>query len=296
MKNAINYYYNLYPDNIHQTEKGYYFFINKTRYFLTKYLGDPKEIQKIYNMHLHLLNQNFYVHPIVLNAQNQIITTINNEPYILMITIYYENKINLNDIIYFLNTMASSSEKTVPNWGELWSQKNDYLEYQISMLGQNHPILRESFSYYIGMGETAIQLVNSLEKVNIPLVYAHKRLKITDQQYDLYNPLNITVDFAVRDIAEYLKSRFFSGENIEQELTYYLNNAKLSMQEYLLFLARLIYPTYYFDLYEEIITGRKSDEEIKKIITKVDDFENIIKRIYHYYKTFLPISKIDWLE
>lgn len=295
MKNAINYYYNLYPDNIHQTEKGYYFFINKTRYFLTKYLGDPKEIQNIYNMHLHLLNQNFYVHPIVLNAQNQIITTINNEPYILMITIYYENKINLNDIIYFLNTMASS-EKIIPNWGELWSQKNDYLEYQISMLGQNHPILRESFSYYIGMGETAIQLVNSLEKINIPLVYAHKRLKITDQQYDLYNPLNITVDFAVRDIAEYLKSRFFSGENIEPELTYYLNNAKLSMQEYLFFLARLIYPTYYFDLYEEIITGRKNDEEIKKIITKVDDFENIIKRIYHYYKTFLPVPKIDWLE
>ena len=45
MKNAINYYYNLYPENIHQTEKGYYFIINNTRYFLIKYLGDLKEIQ-----------------------------------------------------------------------------------------------------------------------------------------------------------------------------------------------------------------------------------------------------------
>ena len=43
--------------------------------------------------------------------------------------------------------------------------------------------------------------------------------------------------------------------------------------------------------------GLKVDnEEIEKIISKVDDFENIIKRIYHYYKTFLPMNKIDWLD
>ena len=50
MKNAINYYYSLYPDDIYQTEKGYYFILNQTRYFFTKYLGDTKEIQKIYDM------------------------------------------------------------------------------------------------------------------------------------------------------------------------------------------------------------------------------------------------------
>lgn len=294
MKNAINYYYNLYPENIHQTEKGYYFIINKTRYFLIKYLGDPKDIQKIYEMHLYLLNQNFYVHPIVLNTQNQILTYINNEPYILMITIYYNNKINIGDIISFLNFTTNKS--TAPNWGELWAQKNDYLEYQISMLGQKHPLIRESFSYYIGLGETAIQLVNSLEKTNVPLVYAHRRLGINDTWYDLYNPLNLTIDYQVRDIAEYLKSQFFNGKDIETDLTYYLNNTKLSTYEYMLLLARLIYPTYYFDLYEEVITDRANDEEIKKIISKVDDYEKIIKQVYHYYKTFLPVPRIDWLE
>ena len=294
MKNAINYYYNLYPENIHQIEKGYYFIINKTRYFLTKYLGDTKDIQKIYDMHIKLLNQNFYIHPIVLNNQNQVLTYINSEPYILMITIYYKNKITINDILYF--SKQTNTPQTPPNWGELWSQKNDYLEYQISQLGQKHPLIRESFSYYIGLGETAIQLVNSLEKTNIPLVYAHKRIDESYRQYDLYNPLNIIIDYSVRDIAEYLKSKFFSGEDITNELAFYLNNSKLSTYEYFLFLARLIYPTYYFDLYEEIITDRKGDEEIKKITDKVDDFESIIKQIYHYYKTFLPVPRIDWLE
>ena len=207
MKNAINYYYSLYPDDIYQTENGYYFILNQTRYFFTKYLGDTKEIQKIYDMHMHLLSQNFYVHPIILNNQNQILTYISNEPYILMITIYYENKININDIIAFSNSIAYTTKPN--NWGNLWSQKNDYLEYQISMLGTDHPLIRESFSYYIGLGETAIQLVNSLEKTNDSLVYAHRRLGINDRQYDLYNPLNLTIDFKVRDMAEYLKSRFF---------------------------------------------------------------------------------------
>ena len=70
---------------------------------------------------MHLLSQNFYVHPIILNNQNQILTYISNEPYILMITIYYENKININDIIAFSNSIAYTTKPN--NWGNLWSQK-----------------------------------------------------------------------------------------------------------------------------------------------------------------------------
>ena len=294
MKNVINYYYNLYPDNIHQTDQGYFFIANDQRYFLTKYQGDINNIKNIYDMHIYMLNNNFYVHPIILNNQNQILTYINNDPYVLMLTIYYKNQININDIISFSSIQIPNNK--LLNWGELWSTKNDYLEYQISMLGQNHPLIRESFSYYIGLGENAIQLVNSLKLNNIPLVYAHKRINSNDKQYDLYNPLNITVDFQIRDMAEYLKSLFFNNQDITKELNSYLNNGNLSKEEYLLFLARMIYPTYYYDLYEEIITNRKKDEEIKKITDKVDDYEKIIKQIYNYYKSFMITPQIEWLE
>ena len=261
MKNAINYYYNLYPDTIYQTKKGYYFNIKNYRYILTKYEEDIKDIQKIYDMHIYLLNQNFYVHQIILNRQNQILTYINNEPYILMLTIYYQGKIELKDILYFQKPI---NNQILLNWGELWSQKNDYLEYQISMLGQNHPLIRESFSYYIGLGETAIALVNSLNKTKVNLVYSHKRINIDSTKEDLYNPLNIKIDSQVRDVAEYLKAKFFQGKDITKDLEYYFKKVKLSTYEYILLLARMIYPTYYFDLYEEIITNRKKDEEIKK--------------------------------
>ena len=294
MKNVINYYYNLYPNTIHQTDKGYYFIVNNQRYFFTKYQGNINDIKNIYDTHIYMLNNNFYVHPIILNTQNQILTYINAKPYILMNTVYYKNQININDIVSFWTFQIQTNK--IPIWGKLWSEKNDYLEYQINMLGHNHPLIRESFSYYIGLGETAIQLVNSLQINNLPLVYAHKRINASDKQYDLYNPLNITLDFKVRDMAEYLKSRFFNDQDITNELTKYLNNENLTQEEHLLFLARMIYPTYYFDLYEEIITNRKKDEEIKKIIDKVDDYEKIIKQIYNYYKSIIIVPQIEWLE
>ena len=84
--------------------------------------------------------------------------------------------------------------------------------------------------------------------------------------------------------------------DITKDLEYYFKKVKLSTYEYILLLARMIYPTYYFDLYEEIITNRKKDEEIKKIIAKTNDFESILKQIYWYYKSFIPIPKIDWFE
>ena len=294
MKNVINYYYNLYPENIFQSSEEYYFFVNNIRYTFIKYLGDVLEINKIYNMHLDILNKNIYVHPIILNKDNKPLTFINNIPYILMQTVYYGSKVTIDNIMSFANIEASTT--STPNWGELWSIKNDYLEYQISMLGKKHPLIRDSFSYFIGLGETAIQLINTTEKSLTSSVYAHKRISKKNTTFDLYNPLNITVDLKVRDAAEYFKQSFFKGENIEEELAYYFDNSLLSTYEYIMFLARMIYPTYYFDIYEEVITGREDDKSLLQIINKVDSYEQILKKIYHYYKSFLRITPIEWLE
>lgn len=63
-----------------------------------------------------------------------------------------------------------------------------------------------------------------------------------------------------------------------------------------MFLARLIYPTYYFDMYEQIISGKVKEQELNKIIAKNQEFENQIKKIYNYYKSFLHLTPIEWLE
>ena len=299
MKNAINYYYNLIVKDIHQLTKMYYFDYDNSRYFLVLYNDDMKKLNYIYNLHKNILARGLYIHQIVLNKDGGMVTIINNKPYILIKAQYYTGKIDYGTMISFLNLEIYEDGKSLlekMNWSILWGQKNDYLEYLMNQMGHKYPILRDSFSYYIGLGETSIQLLNMIDVNNVPKVVAHQRIKSTDTLFEIYNPLNLTVDYRVRDIAEYFKSAFFNGEDITKILNEFLVNNSLSEIEYLLFLARLLYPTYYFDIFEDIISGKKEEKEIKKIIALIDNYEILLKKIYLYYKTIIKIMPIEWLE
>ena len=209
-------------------------------------------------------------------------------------TIYYDKKIEIKDVLSFSNISIGGND--FKDWGKIWAVKNDYLEYQLNVIGKSYPFLRDSFSYFLGMGELAIQLFNSIEKSSVPLVLCHKRIKFYDSFYEFYDPFNILFDYKVRDGAEYLKNKFFSGFDIEDDLAYFFNNIKLSNYEYLLFLIRMIYPTYYFDMFEDVISINLSEECINNIVSKIDKYEIIIKKIYQYFKSFLFVPTIEWFE
>ena len=294
MKNVINYYYNLYPEKIFQNKDEYYFFINNIRYTLIEYKEDIKKIEEIYKIHLDILRKNIYVHPIILNKDNKPLTIVKGKPYILMQTLYYGEKTNIQSIISFLSVDANINRNN--NWEEMWKNKNDYIEYQINLIGNKYKILKKSIYYYLGLGENAIELLNITKPSNIKMYYSHKRIDKSSTSFDLYNPLNIIIDTKVRDIAEYLKHNFFKGEDIEKDLEYYLKTENLNPMEHILFFSRLLYPTYFYDLIEKIIRNEKEEKEVINIINKVDKYESILKKLYKYYKTFLNIPVIDWLE
>lgn len=307
MKNAINYFYNIIVDDIHQNEKMYYFDYMGMRYALLTYNGDVNLLKDIYNLHVEALRRGIFVHQIILNKDGQVATLINGVPYILMRVYYGDGDITLDSVLPFLS-MNFNGDVNInrTNWGELWSNKIDYLEYEISQLGQKHPEIRETFSYFIGLGETSIQLVNMINVTGgkkgestgniIPKSISHDRIRSNDTLFDLYNPLNLVVDYRVRDVAEYFKHRYFDGYNIDSEVNSFLVNTSMTQDEYLLFFARMLYPTYYFDLYEDIISGAKDGNELKKIINRVNDYQSLMQSIYNYYKSFLHFVRIEWLE
>lgn len=302
MKNALNYFYNIINCDIHQNNKMFYFDYDNNHYALVPYTGNIDTLQDIYDLHIQALRHGIYVHQIILNKDKQVATLINGIPYILMRVFYEKGDITLEKIYSFVNMPFYSKnniERT--NWGVLWADKIDYLEYEISQLGQKHPEIRDTFSYFVGMGETAIQLVNLIlsdEKNNLSALktISHDRIKADDTLFDLYNPLNLVVDYRIRDMAEYFKHCYFAGHNIEKEIMDFMQFSNLRSDESLLFLARMLYPTYYFDLYEDIISGVDRKNELKKVISKVDDYQNIIKNIYKYYRNYLSIGPIEWLE
>lgn len=292
MKNTINYYYNLNINTIHQKEKNYYFKVDNKNYLLLK-CTNIEEPDDIYRLNIYL-SQILPVHRIVLNANNEAITKINDSNYLLLELFSNNNKINLNNIIELSNIrIPFSVDKLKRNdWYNLWIKKIDYFEYQLSQIGKKYPLIRESFNYYIGLAENAIILVNNIDFNNIPLGLSHRR--ITNMSFNLYNPLNIVIDARIRDVCEYFKFCFFNNIDISMELELFLSYNSFNIDEAKLFLARMFFPTYYFDLYEKIIDNEIDESEIKKVIIKADNYEKILKQVYYHFKN--NQINIEWLE
>ena len=292
LKNTINYYYNLNINTIHQKEKNYYFKADNKNYLLLK-CTNIEEPDDIYRLNIYL-SQILPVHRIVLNANNEAITKINDSNYLLLELFSNNNKINLNNIIELSNIrIPFSVDKLKRNdWYNLWIKKVDYFEYQLSQIGKKYPLIRESFNYYVGLAENAIILVNNIDFNNIPLGLSHRR--ITNMSFNLYNPLNIVIDARIRDVCEYFKFCFFNNIDISMELELFLSYNSFNIDEAKLFLARMFFPTYYFDLYEKIIDNEIDESEIKKVIIKADNYEKILKQVYYHFKN--NQINIEWLE
>lgn len=244
MKNALNYYYGLNIEIIHQKEKNYYFQVNNFSYLFLPY-DNLDEISDIYKLNI-FLKQSIPVHEIILNKSNAIVTNINGDNYILLKILVPKANIGINDIISLnnINIPIDKSKLRRDDWYNMWVQKIDYFEYQVSQMGKKYPVIRESFNYYVGLAENAIILVKNTDPNNLNLGLSHRRIDNTS--FELYNPLNLIIDVRIRDVCEYFKYCFFNNIDISNELDLFLTYNKLGRDEGRYFLARMLFPTYYF--------------------------------------------------
>jgi len=109
------------------------------------------------------------------------------------------------------------------------------------------------------------------------------------------NPLNFIFDLEVRDIAEYIKAAFFNEMDIWSEIDEMYMNRRFTPYEANMFFARLLYPSYYFDIYERIMENEHSEDELIYIVKKVDEYETFLMEIYNYLNNFTPMVPIEWL-
>lgn len=294
MKNALNYYYGLDVSNVHQKDKIFYFKYEEYEYIFM--ICENENIESIYEVNVKLNQMGIGTHQIVLNNDNMILTRINDENYILMRVFTQKNKININDVINFNNINCNDCEKIkLIDWYTLWTNKIDYMEYQMSQMGKKYPLIRRSFSYYIGLAENAVTLINGASKDNLYYSLGHRRITCKDTIQDLYNPINFVYDLRIRDVCEYFKSCFFSKINIENEIMLYLSYNNLNYNESCYFFARMLFPTYYFDIYEKIISNEIDEEDLNNIISLVNEYEILLKRIYLYLRKKVNLPHLEWL-
>jgi len=295
MNNFLEYFYKIKVTEFTNHKKYISFIYNNNLYKLYIY-EEPITINIPYNIY-EKLSSSTLTSEIIKNYQNELITIYNNYQYILL-KLYANPKknITLEEISALSNTIYT--ENLSINWGILWSNKIDYLEELINENGKKYPILVDSFNYYVGLAENAISYYNSITiEDNYKYYITHKHLRTSDTVEALYNPLNIIFDYKVRDIAEYLKISFYNNnKHVFTELNNYLTTNQLSLTDIKLLIARLLYPSFYFDMYEDILIDNQEEQIIINITSKTSDYETYLNQIITYLKKYYDVDTIPWLQ
>ena len=303
MKNTINYYYNLNPDKINHIFDYYYFYIDNELYYFSVYTKDVSSISDVYRFNQELISKGVLVNEIIDNKMSSVLTFVNQVPYILTKVVVNINKpISLGEISYLSMSQISYPKGLLrDNWLNLWISKIDYLEYHHEQNFSKFPLINSSFNYFIGLGENAISyLSETLRKYKADYsdvgVISHDVILVDDTIYNLYNPENIIIDHKARDLAEYIKASFFKDNySIFDELDEYFRHHYFSIFGIGLVIARVLWPSFYFEAYDEVMRNKITESSILKITSRVSEYERYLGDVFKYFRKFYSIEEVSWL-
>ncbi|MDQ0247264.1 spore coat protein YutH [Bacillus fengqiuensis] len=211
----------------------------------------------------------------------------------------------------------------IGQWKGLWEKRLDQLEKFWGMKVQEHPNNEtdkrfiESFPYYLGVTENAIQYLTDTEIDDLPRTFdiatiCHHRFILTTWRQDSFfkMPTDWVFDHPSRDLAEYIRHLYFkSGVFSEKVLFDFLGEYEkitpLSSFAWRLLYARLLFPVHYFESIEGYYSSRSEAEkqtyesDIEKIIHGCTQYEQFLA--YFYSKMGIStkrhhIPEIEWLQ
>ena len=295
IKSVIEYFYKISVLELHCNENVYFF-----NYKTDEYIFIPSQRTELELLEIYQLTENNQLYDqIVLNIEKKYLTYTKKEYYVLL------KKSKLNDGNFEQIITQSKQMPVYPikyknidrtNWVEMWSKKIDYIEYQLLHIESKYPIISKSINYYIGMTETAISYLNNnfslVNNDNVKCVISHKRVV----KNNFNNPMNIVVDYFARDVAEYLKYIFIRDEYNYSDIDNFFKRCNLSEGDAKLIYARLMYPSYYFDLYDRVINGNDDEKKILLLISRCLEYEEYVKNIYNMLiNGYSNIFAAEWI-
>jgi len=272
MKKIINYYFGLYPDQIINNYDSYFFKCNNKYYSLYE-VKNIDTINDVYELSNSIFNNGIKTYRIIPTNDNNLFIYFNNRYYALLgIEENYNEKINLMDIINFLNININYDNKKYIDWKYLWINKNNNLEYQFKINENKYKNIKKEFYYYQGLSYLAISLIDKIKVKNISI--QHRRVNKDTIKYEYYNPFNYIYDDRVRDLANYYKSN-----------EYDLKIVNIYPEEWLNFFIRYIYPTEFYDKFEN------DNLDVESINSNV----NRIKKTYNLIRNICLLPNIEWI-
>ena len=295
----LKYYYDIDIKSVRNEKKFYYFKYNGSFYTLLLFKDEASFLLFQKKKYVFDRIPFFYV---VNSKYGGFFVIDNGNVYILFkINLNYNRFISFEDLLDYRFYIESGPFFKI-SWAELWKMKIDYFEKYFVEKDIMIFDLNVLANYYIGLGENAITyLNNSLYEYNYKpsfedFVLSHDRVGANDTLLEWYNPLNVVIDYKVRDFAEYLKSLFFMNKYEYGEIEKYLQLSDFSEVEFQILYSRLLFPSYFFDEFESFINEKAGEEELLNFVNIINEYEKYLKKIYAIIFKISHISMIEWLN
>lgn len=292
MKNAIYNYYNILVDELNKSDNNYFFYFNDELFLFYLVLNDVKLVENIYR---YIIENNIESFNILPNKDGNLFSEIDNKKYALL---------RVNGILKY--EFKFDEFKFYPidengiDWGTLWGERLDYYEVQIRELGIKYQTVLNSFGMFSGLAENAILYFNmTLEKfgdLKKEVGIVHNRVKYPCYLIDYYNLLNYVIDYNVRDISEYIKSYVISDDFDVNNVIALISRMNLNDLMFNLLYARLLYPTFYFDVFDKIILEDGKDNDIVFVLNKLNNYLEMLKSVYNGFNSKYDMFRIEWLN
>lgn len=266
-------------------DEGIIFFLDGEKFYFVKHDFDNNYLLELNDLVLQLKRKNIYLHDFIFNKYGN----IDSDGYCLMKLNCFDDVVTEYELKKFYSNYELSEEvyKNFVAIDKLWYKKIDYIEYQLSELSDNS-VVNYSCDYYIGISEMLLQFLSNflIEKPDRYLGLCHRRLK-DFKTIEFYNPLNVVFDVYVRDLALYVKS----SKDYEY-LESYLKQGNISIYLYYYLFVRLLLPSEYFNLLEEVLVDKKDNYQLIELINSVGEYEEFILNICSIFK----INLFYWIK
>ncbi|AZU63821.1 spore coat putative kinase YutH [Neobacillus mesonae] len=210
----------------------------------------------------------------------------------------------------------------IGQWKVLWEKRLEQMERVWNGLLFQTPedeferMFIETFPYYMGLTENAIQYLVDTELDDEPLetdsgTVCHTRFsgRSWGGAYLIKNPFEWVFDHRSRDLAEWSRERYFRNiqtydVELKQFFAEYQSIAPLSSFSWRLLYARLIFPLHYFDCVEDYYSTHSEqekkvlEESLSKIIRQSAENERFLAGFYQM--SGAPINRmnlpqLEWL-
>lgn len=271
MKEFIEYNYDLRCDDLAILNNLLYFKHLDKFYIISNFNRDEVEFEKVLN---YLISNNLKSLKVVMNKKGSYISEFNGKKYVVM-----ESDCE-NEIIDFPICIGGLINEN-NYWNEIWENRVVQLEKYKSELSLNKDILY-ILNYYIGLIEICIYNYNLLIRKygqKNGLSIQHNRIEFPMYSFSYYNPVNYLFDFEFRDFAEYLKMRFFYSDFSTDEAISVIDNYNFDNFSINMFFVRLIYPTYFLELYDMQNKNNVYSDLFYDLLKKSSQYENFILKL-----------------